>query len=75
MKKWKKQHKEAFAPVDIGSNLVAGIIGADYYLYGPIENAPMVFPAAAMVDIMMAESAEELGLKVLTEDHPIKKTL
>jgi tetrahydromethanopterin S-methyltransferase subunit H len=35
----------------------------------------MVFPAAAMVDIMKAESAEELGLKVLTEDHPRKKTL
>jgi len=26
-------HKEAFAPVDIGSNLVAGIVGADYYLH------------------------------------------
>jgi len=75
MKKWKKQHKEAFAPVDIGSNLVAGIIGADYYLYGPIENAPMVFPAAAMVDIMKAESAEELGLKVLAEKHPKNTTL
>ncbi len=75
MKKWKKEHKEAFSPVDIGSNLVAGIIGADYYLYGPIENAPMIFPAAAMVDIMKAESAEELGLEVLTEDHPRKKTL
>lgn len=75
MKKWKKQHKEAFAPVDIGSNLVAGILGADFYLYGPIENAPMIFPAAAMVDIFKAESAEELGLKVLTDDHPAKKTL
>jgi tetrahydromethanopterin S-methyltransferase subunit H len=75
MKKWKKQHKEAFAPVDIGSNLVAGIVGADYYLYGPIENAPMIFPAAAMVDIMKAESAEELGLEVLAENHPRKKTL
>jgi tetrahydromethanopterin S-methyltransferase subunit H len=75
MKKWKKQHKEAFAPVDIGSNLVAGIVGADYYLYGPMENAPMIFPAAAMVDIMKAEAAEELGLKVLTDDHPRKKTL
>ncbi len=61
--------------MDIGSNLVAGIVGADYYLYGPIENAPMIFPAAAMVDIMKAESAEELGLKVLTDDHPRKKTL
>jgi tetrahydromethanopterin S-methyltransferase subunit H len=75
MKKWKKQHKEAFAPVDIGSNLVAGIVGADYYLYGPIENAPMIFPAAAMVDIMKAESAVELGLEVLAENHPIKKTM
>lgn len=75
MKKWKKTHKEAFAPVDIGSNLVAGIVGADFYLYGPIENAPMVFPAAAMVDIMKAESAKELGLEVLAEDHPIKRTM
>jgi tetrahydromethanopterin S-methyltransferase subunit H len=75
MKKWKKEHKEAFAPVDIGSNLVAGIVGADYYLYGPIENAPMIFPAAAMVDIMKAESAKELGLTVLAENHPITKTL
>ncbi|HOT07758.1 MAG: Tetrahydromethanopterin S-methyltransferase subunit H [Methanosaeta sp. PtaB.Bin039] len=75
MKKWKKVHKEAFAPVDIGSNLVAGIVGADFYLYGPIENAPMVFPAAAMVDIMKAESAVELGLEVQTDLHPIKKTM
>jgi tetrahydromethanopterin S-methyltransferase subunit H len=75
MRKWKKEHKEAFTPVDIGSNLCAGILGADFYLYGPIENAPMVFPAAAMVDIMRGESAEEFGLKVMTEDHPRKKTL
>ncbi len=75
MKKWKKTHKEAFAPVDIGSNLVAGIVGADFYLYGPIENAPMIFPAAAMVDIMKAESIQELGLEVLDPNHPIKKTL
>jgi hypothetical protein len=27
------------------------------------------------VDIFKAESAEELGLKVLTDDHPRKKTL
>ncbi|NTU48653.1 MAG: hypothetical protein HGA84_06565, partial [Syntrophobacteraceae bacterium] len=35
-------------------------VNHDFYLYGPIENAPMVFPAAAMVDIMKAESAEEI---------------
>jgi tetrahydromethanopterin S-methyltransferase subunit H len=75
MKKYKKVNKAAFPPVDIGSNLVAGIMGADYYLYGPIENATMVFPAAAMVDIMCAESAKELGLEVLDPNHPIKKLL
>jgi tetrahydromethanopterin S-methyltransferase subunit H len=35
----------------------------------------MIFPAAAMVDIMKAESAEELGLSVLAEKHPRKTTL
>lgn len=75
MKKYRKQNKAAFTPVDIGSNLVAGIVGADYYLYGPIENAPLVFPAAAMVDIMCAESARELGLEVLDENHPINKLI
>ncbi|MHC1631170.1 MAG: tetrahydromethanopterin S-methyltransferase subunit H [Methanotrichaceae archaeon] len=75
MKKYKKQHRPAFAPVDIGSNLVAGIVGADYYLYGPAENAPLVYPAAAMVDIMCAESARELGLDVLDKNHPINKLI
>ncbi|HII06668.1 MAG TPA: tetrahydromethanopterin S-methyltransferase subunit H, partial [Methanotrichaceae archaeon] len=75
MKKYRKQNRAAFAPVDIGSNLVAGIMGADYYLFGPIENAPIVFPAAAMVDIMCAESAKELGLEVLDPNHPINKLL
>lgn len=75
MKKYRKQNRAAFAPVDIGSNLVAGIVGADYYLYGPAENAPLVFPAAAMVDIMCAESARELGLDVLDPNHPINKLL
>jgi len=75
MKKYRKQNKSAFAPVDIGSNLVAGIVGADYYLYGPAENASIVYPAAAMVDIMCAESAKELGLDVLDPNHPINKLL
>jgi tetrahydromethanopterin S-methyltransferase subunit H len=35
----------------------------------------MIFPAAAMVDIMKAESIEELGLEVIAEKHPKKTTL
>lgn len=75
MKKYRKTNKAAFVPVDIGSNLVAGIVGADYYLYGPAENASLIFPAAAMVDIMCAESAKELGLEVLDPNHPINKLI
>ena len=72
MKKFKKEHREAWPPVDIGNNLIAGIAGADYYLYGPIENSTMVAPAAAMIDIMVAENAEELGLTVKDPNHPFK---
>jgi tetrahydromethanopterin S-methyltransferase subunit H len=62
-------------PVDIGTNLIAEIGGADYYLYGPIENATLVALAAAMIDIMVAENAEELGIKVMDPNHPIKKLI
>ena len=75
MKKFKKEHREAWPPVDIGNNLIAGIAGADYYLYGPIENSTMVAPAAAMIDIMVAENAEELGLTVKDPNHPFKKLI
>ena len=75
MKKFKKEHREAWPPVDIGNNLIAGIAGADYYLYGPIENSTMVAPAAAMIDIMVAENAEELGLTVKDPNHPFKRLI
>ena len=75
MKTFKKTHRDVWPPVDIGTNLIAGIGGADYYLYGPIENSNLVAPAAAMIDIMVAENAEELGLTVLDPNHPIKKLI
>jgi tetrahydromethanopterin S-methyltransferase subunit H len=73
LKKFKKEHKEAYMPTDIGTNLVAQIVGADYLLYGPIENARSVFPAVALVDIMLAETAHELGIETLDPNHPINK--
>lgn len=77
MKKFKKEDPEAktesWPPVDIGTNLVAQIMGANFLLYGPIENVKKVFPAVAMVDIMLAETAKDLGLSTLAEAHPIKK--
>jgi tetrahydromethanopterin S-methyltransferase subunit H len=73
MKKFKKTDPEAWPPVDIGSNLVAQIFGANFLLYGPIENVKKVFPAVAMVDIMLAETARDLGISTAAEVHPIKK--
>ena len=73
LKKFKKEHKEAYMPTDIGTNLVAQVVGADCLLYGPIENARSVFPAVALVDIMLAETAHELGIETLDPNHPINK--
>ncbi len=73
IKKLKKERKEVFPPADIGSNLVMQILGADFLLYGPIENAPMIFPSTAMVSIVVAEAVSELGISVQAENHPIKR--
>ncbi len=73
LKEYRKEHKEAYAPVDTGTNLVSQIMGADFLLHGPIGNAKRVFPAVAMVDIMLAETALELGLEIKEENHPYNK--
>lgn len=74
MKTFKKTHKDAYMPADIGTNLVAQIMGSNFQLFGPIENATTVFPATAMVDIILAETAKELGIEIADEEnHPISK--
>ncbi len=74
MKTFKKTHKDAYMPADIGTNLVAQIMGSNFQLFGPIENATTVFPATAMVDIILAETAKELGIAIADEEnHPISK--
>ncbi|ETA67592.1 MAG: tetrahydromethanopterin S-methyltransferase subunit [Methanolobus sp.] len=79
MKAYKKQfetreEKQAiYMPADIGTNLVPQILGSNFQLFGPIENTDKVFPATAMVDIMLAETAKELGLEIMDENHPINK--
>jgi tetrahydromethanopterin S-methyltransferase subunit H len=45
---------------------------ADFLLYGPIENANFIFPAAAMADILIAEAVSDLD--VLPEaGHPLHR--
>lgn len=75
LRKLKKQDRDAFKTADIASNLVVQALGADFLLYGPIENASRVFPSVAMTDVFSAESAErEFGLEA-TDNHPYRRLL
>jgi tetrahydromethanopterin S-methyltransferase subunit H len=53
--------------------MICGIIGADYLLYGPIDLATIIFPAMAMIDIMVQESTAELGVEAQTENTALSK--
>jgi tetrahydromethanopterin S-methyltransferase subunit H len=47
--------------------------GADFVLYGPIRNAPWVFPALASVNAIMAYAGRFTGVRPVTEEHPLYK--
>jgi tetrahydromethanopterin S-methyltransferase subunit H len=44
-------------------------VGADFVLYGPIEDAPLVFPAVAMIDTALSELAIERECEI-PKNHP-----
>ena len=69
----KDGHPEVWEPCSIGANMICGIVGADYLLYGPIDLATIIFPATAMIDIMVQESTTELGVEPQTENTPLSK--
>jgi tetrahydromethanopterin S-methyltransferase subunit H len=48
------------------------IAAADFLLYGPIESADIIFPAAAMADILVAEAVRDLEIAP-GEMHPLHK--
>ncbi len=74
LREYKKEHKEAWPVCDIGSNIVQQMVGGDFVLFGPIENAKIAFPACAMADIFIAEAAKDMGTEPV-EDHPINKMI
>ncbi len=45
---------------------------ADFLLYGPIEMADVIFPAAAMADILIAEAVRDLDIAP-GEAHPLHR--
>ena len=50
--------------MDAASNVLHVAMCADYLLYGPIEHAPVVFPAVAVADAIVADAAQELGTDI-----------
>ncbi len=63
----------AWSAPDIGCNIMAGTLGADLIMFGPIENCEATATAMAFTDIVLAETLKELGGTVATEDHPLFK--
>jgi len=63
----------AWTAPDIGCNLMAATLGADFIMYGPIENCESAMTAMAFIDVVLAEAGHELGLQPQVEDHPLFK--
>jgi len=56
------------------ANVTSIIMGADFILYGPIENAPEAYFAVSLADAYVSYSmGQEYRLRPLTQNHPIFK--
>jgi len=66
--------KDVHHVCDIGANIVQTMASGDYVLYGPIDNAELAFPAVAMTDMIIAETAKELGTTPAAV-HPLNKLI
>ncbi len=57
----------------ISTSAMIRTIGADFILYGNVENAPLVFPALAIVESCIAyNNRREFKIR-LAENHPLSK--
>jgi len=68
-----KMGLQAVKPCVAVANAFTIAAGADWILYGPIEDAPYVFPAVAMVNSAFAQLLIEEG-KMPSAAHPIFRT-
>jgi tetrahydromethanopterin S-methyltransferase subunit H len=64
-----KMGAQAARPCVAAACTAAVAVGADFVLYGPIEDAPYVFPAVAMLDTALSQLVVERGGKP-DEHHP-----
>jgi tetrahydromethanopterin S-methyltransferase subunit H len=65
----KKMGEQAQIPCLASASAAAVAVGADFTLYGPVEDAKYVFPAVAMIDTAHSQVVMERGSKP-AEGHP-----
>ncbi len=65
----KKMGQQAYEPCIAAAAAAAVAIGADFVLYGPVEDAKYVFPAVAMADTALSQVMMERGVRV-DKSHP-----
>lgn len=73
---WKRDRKIPSPEFEVsGATLLTFSVlkGADFILYGPIKNAPWVYPAFAMVDAIIAYGGKLQGIRPKTKNHPLYK--
>jgi len=71
---WKRQRRIESPYFEACGAAVFGLplcYGADFILYGPIGNAPWVFPSAAITSAMIAYGARVQGRRPVSKDHPL----
>lgn len=66
----KKMGKEAVLPCSVSAGIVAIALGADFILYGPIEDAKYFFPSVAMIDAAYGQLSIERGNRP-ARAHPL----
>jgi tetrahydromethanopterin S-methyltransferase subunit H len=64
-----KMGEQAIEPCLASANAAAAAVGADFILYGPIEDSKIVFPAIAMVDTAISQTLIEKKIQI-PKDHP-----
>jgi len=61
---------------DASQNAIMPILGADWVMFGPVENADHIFPAVAAIDTYIITATAELGINPAEEGkHPIFKLM
>jgi len=55
------------------TNAIMQTMGANWLMFGPIEQSDYVFPAVAITDAYVASAMGDLGIRPLEETHPIYK--